>query len=171
MSGLEPVLSWLKWDSTERSRNQFSFDAADKYVNLARQNGQMLRCHTLLWHNQVPGWVKSGNFNNKTMADIIRNHVTKVVSHFKGKCYAWDVVNEALEEDGSYRKSVFFNAVGEQYIPIAFKAAAQADPGARLYYNDYNMESPWASKKMAGAKRIIKLIKVCLKTPSARQSC
>jgi endo-1,4-beta-xylanase len=131
----------------------------------------VLRCHTLLWHNQVPGWVKSGNFNNKTMADVIRNHVTKVVSHFKGKCYAWDVVNEALEEDGSYRKSVFFNTVGEQYIPIAFKAAAQADPGAKLYYNDYNMESPWASKKMAGAKRIIKLIKVCLNRALTRPSC
>ena len=70
-----------------------------------------------------------------------------------------------LEEDGSYRKSVFFNAVGEQYIPIAFKAAAQADPGAKLYYNDYNMESPWASRKMDSAKRIIKLIKVRLNTP------
>lgn len=90
----------------------------------------------LFRHSQVPSWVTSGNFNNATLISIMQNHIANVVGHYKGKCYAWDVVNEALNEDGSYRTSgsVWGSTIGPAFIPMAFKAAAVADPDAKLYY-------------------------------------
>jgi endo-1,4-beta-xylanase len=101
--------------------------------------------------------VTSGNFNNATLISILKNHITNEVTHYKGKCLQWDVVNEALEEDGTFRKSVFYNTIGPAFIPIAFAAAAAADPSAKLYYNDYNIEN--AGGKSTGAQNIVKMIK------------
>jgi endo-1,4-beta-xylanase len=124
----------MKFDATEPSRGVFSYTNADKIVAQAQANGQIMRCHALVWHSQVPAWLKNGNFDNATMISIMKNHIANVVGHYKGKCYAWDVVNEALNEDGSYRTtdSVWYSAIGPAYIPIAFAAAAAADPAAKL---------------------------------------
>ncbi|KAL1960136.1 hypothetical protein VTO42DRAFT_308 [Malbranchea cinnamomea] len=146
----------MKWDSVEPSRDNFNFAGGDVVANLAAQNGQLLRCHTLVWHSQLPSWVSDGNFDNATLISIMENHITQTMTHFKGKCLHWDVVNEALNEDGTYRDSVFYRTIGEAYIPIAFKVAAAADPDAKLYYNDYNIEH--AGAKATGAQRIVKLI-------------
>jgi endo-1,4-beta-xylanase len=135
-----------QWESTEPQRNTFTFAKGDAIANLARANKQMLRCHTLVWHQQLPSWVTSGNFNNATLVSILKSHITNVVTHYKGQCYAWDVVNEALNEDGSYRDSVFLKTIGPAYIPIAFAAAAAADPNSKLYYNDYNIENDYGTK-------------------------
>ena len=81
------------------------------------------------------------------MTSMLESHISNVVGHFKGKCYAWDVVNEALEEDGSYRKNVFFNVLGESYFPLAFKLAAAADPNAKLYYNDCTYVSTYGHQE------------------------
>ncbi|TPX17523.1 uncharacterized protein E0L32_003166 [Thyridium curvatum] len=150
----------MKFDATEPQRNTFSYGAADRIVAQADSHGMIMRCHALVWHQQVPGWVSNGNFDKNTLISIMENHIANVVGHFKGKCYAWDVVNEALNEDGSYRTSdsVWGRTIGAQtFIPLAFAAAAKADPGAKLYYNDYNIEKPGA--KSTGAVNLVKMVK------------
>ncbi|KAL5448762.1 hypothetical protein PMIN07_000609 [Paraphaeosphaeria minitans] len=101
--------------------------------------------------------ITNGGFNNATLISILNNHITNEVTHYKGKCLQWDVVNEALNEDGTYRINVFYNTIGPAYIPIAFAAAATADPSAKFYYNDYNIEA--AGAKSTAAQNIVKLVK------------
>lgn len=101
--------------------------------------------------------MEATNWTADALSSVIVNHVTNVVKHYKGKCYAWDVVNEALNEDGTYRESIFYTTLGEEYIKLAFSTAAKVDPDVKLYYNDYNLESP--GNKSAGALRIVKLLK------------
>jgi endo-1,4-beta-xylanase len=129
-----------KWQFTQPSRGSFDFAGGDEVVELAEGNGQLVRCHTLVWHSQLPEWVSGGGFSADELTAIINAHVESVAGHYKGRCYAWDVVNEAFEEDGSYRTSVFYNTLGDGFVKIAFDAAARADPDALLFYNDYNLE-------------------------------
>ncbi|KAF1984021.1 glycoside hydrolase family 10 protein [Aulographum hederae CBS 113979] len=143
-----------KYMYTERSRGTYSFVEGDAVVDKATAAGQLLRCHALLWYQQLPNWLTTGNFDNATLITIVQEHITAEVQHYKGKCYAWDVVNEALNEDGTMRKNVFLDTIGPSYIPIAFAAAAAADPDVKLYYNDYNIENPGA--KSTGAANIVK---------------
>ncbi|KAL4789308.1 putative endo-1,4-beta-xylanase [Aspergillus venezuelensis] len=145
-----------KWDSTEPSQGTFSFTKGDVIADLADENGQYLRCHTLVWHQQLPSWVTSGSWTNATLTAALQNHITNVVTHYKGRCIHWDIVNEALNEDGTYRTNIFYTTIGEAYIPIAFAAAAAADPDVKLYYNDYNLE--YGSAKAAAGRAIVQLI-------------
>lgn len=110
-----------------------------------------------MWHSQLAPWVEARNWTASELKAAITAHITNVAGHWKGRCYAWDVVNEALNEDGTYRESVFYNTLGEDFIKHAFKVAHQVDPHAKLYYNDYNLESPGA--KSAGAIRIVNMLK------------
>ncbi|KAI0707204.1 endo-1,4-beta-xylanase C precursor [Earliella scabrosa] len=131
----------MKWDATEPSRGTFSFNNADVVVNLAKKNGQILRGHTCVWHSQLPSWVANGQWTAAELTSVIQNHCSTVVSHFKN---SWDVVNEPFNEDGTWRDSVFYRTLNTTFVSIALKAARAADPNAKLYVNDYNIESTGA---------------------------
>ena len=134
----------MKWDSTEPTRNTFTFTAGDTIVAFAAANGIQVKGHTLVWHSQLPTWV-SAITDPVDLHNVMINHITQVVSHFRGKVMGWDVVNEAWNDNGqTYRNSVFYQYLGAGYIDDAFNAAHAADPNARLYYNDYNAEGTGA---------------------------
>jgi endo-1,4-beta-xylanase len=128
----------MKWDTTEPTQGQFSYTRGDAVVSLARSNNQIVRGHTLVWHSQLPAWVS--NVPADQLLTVMRNHVTNEATHYRGQVVAWDVVNEAFEDNGTRRQSVFQQKIGDSYIAEAFRAARAADPNAKLYLNDYNVE-------------------------------
>ncbi|WP_328728732.1 endo-1,4-beta-xylanase [Streptomyces griseoaurantiacus] len=134
----------MKWEVVEPERGRYDFSAADELVRFARAHGQQVRGHTLLWHNQLPAWltegVADGSIDAKELRKILREHITAEVTHFKGRIYQWDVVNEVFEEDGSLRDSIWLQQLGPSYIADAFRWAHKADPKAKLFMNDYNVE-------------------------------
>ncbi|THV29477.1 endo-1,4-beta-xylanase [Glycomyces paridis] len=128
----------MKWDATEPNPGQFNFSGGDQIVTWAQQRGMKVRGHTLVWHAQQPGWVEGLTGNN--LRNAMLNHITGVANHYEGDVFAWDVVNEAFEWDGSRRQSNLQQQLGNGWIEEAFRAADAADPGARLCYNDYGTD-------------------------------
>jgi len=131
----------LKWDTTEPQQNNFNFAPGDMNGLFAQQHNMVFHGHTLVWHNQLPGWLTGGSWTAASLTAVLQNHVDKVVAHFKGKIAFWDVVNEAFNDDGTRRASMFQNIIGQSYIEIAFQHARAADPAAILVYNDFNIET------------------------------
>ncbi|WP_051367289.1 endo-1,4-beta-xylanase [Hamadaea tsunoensis] len=129
----------MKWDATEPSQNSFSFGAADAIVAHATAHGQRMRGHTLAWYQQQPGWVQ--NLSGTALRNAMINHINQVMAHYKGKIYAWDVVNEAYADGtGGGRRDSNLQRTGNDWIEVAFRTARAADPAAKLCYNDYNTD-------------------------------
>ncbi|KAK3495239.1 glycoside hydrolase superfamily [Neurospora hispaniola] len=144
-----------KWLFTEPTQGTFNFTEGDIVASLAHQHHKLLRCHALVWHSQLAPWVEAGNWTKDELRAIIVSHITNVMTHYKGQCYAWDVVNEAFNEDGTYRESVFSTVLGgDEFIQLAFETASKLDPKAKLYYNDYNLESP--SVKTEAVRKLVR---------------
>jgi endo-1,4-beta-xylanase len=131
----------MKWDATEPSRGTFSFARGDQIVAFAQAHGQRVRGHTLVWHSQLPGWVSGGGFSAAELTAVMQSHIAGVAGHFAGKVFAWDVVNEPFNDDGTRRASVFQTTLGDGYVATALRAARAADPNAKLYVNDYNTDT------------------------------
>jgi endo-1,4-beta-xylanase len=148
----------LKFQSIHPQPDTYTFDAPDRYVAFGVDRGMTVIGHTLVWHSQTPVWVWAGAdgglADRATMLERMRTHIATVVGRYKGKIRGWDVVNEALNDDGTLRDSPWRKGIGDDYIAKAFEFAHAADPGAELYYNDYNLASRPA--KRAGAIAIIK---------------
>jgi len=144
----------LKWMFLQPFPNKFNFGAADKYVELGIKNNMHIVGHALVWHNQLADFMKTTGSRSEFKKHV-ENHINTVVSRYKGKIDAWDVVNEAFNENGSLRPSVFKNQMGDNYIEDVFKLAETADPDADLIYNDYNLYKP--AKRVGVLKMVKKL--------------
>ena len=131
----------MKWQLVEPVRGQFDWSGADEIVTFAQAHDQSIRGHTLVWHNQLPDWLTAGSFSSAELKTILKDHITTEMSRYKGKIYAWDVVNEAFNDDGTWRESIWYKGLGQEYIADALRWAHEADPTAKLYVNDYNVES------------------------------
>ncbi|TCK85875.1 endo-1,4-beta-xylanase [Albibacterium bauzanense] len=131
---------------------KFNFDAADKFVEYGKINNMYIVGHTLIWHSQLPPFVHTIT-NADSLKQFMELHIQTVGQRYASSIDSWDVVNEALNEDGTWRESVFYKLLGEDYIVEAFREAAKAAPNSALYYNDYNIEQP---QKRAGTIKLIK---------------
>jgi endo-1,4-beta-xylanase len=147
----------LKWESVHPEPGKYDFADGDRYVAFGRQHGMFIVGHTLIWHNQTPAWVfkdKDGNpLTRAALLERMRDHIFTVVGRYKGRVKGWDVVNEAVAEDGTLRQSPWMRIIGEDYILKAYQFAHEADPGAQLYYNDFSLENP---PKRDGALELVK---------------
>jgi endo-1,4-beta-xylanase len=150
----------LKWESVHPRQNSYSFEGPDAYVAFGEKHHMFIIGHTLVWHNQTPRWVfqdDQGNpVNRETLLNRLREHIHTVVGRYKGRIKGWDVVNEALNEDGTLRPSPWLKIIGEDYLVKAFQFAHEADPDAQLYYNDYSLEN---EAKRKGAVQLITKLK------------
>ncbi|WP_308991269.1 endo-1,4-beta-xylanase [Mariniflexile litorale] len=134
------------------TKDAFDFKLTDKYIAFGKKHDMFIHGHTLIWHSQLAPWFSEIK-DSTEMALATENHIKTIVSRYKGKINSWDVVNEALNEDGTLRKTAFLDALGEGYLALVFKWASEADSNTDLYYNDYNMTDV---AKRKGAIRLVK---------------
>jgi endo-1,4-beta-xylanase len=150
----------MKWEVIHPRPDAFDFSLADKYVEFGQQHHMFIVGHNLCWHSQTPAWVfkdvKGNPLKRKALLKRLHDHIQTVVGRYKGRIQSWDVVNEALNEDGTMRQSHWRKIIGDDYIVKAFKYAHKADPAAQLNYNDYNLENP---AKRKGAIELVKKLK------------
>ncbi|WP_345763509.1 endo-1,4-beta-xylanase [Diaminobutyricibacter sp. McL0608] len=132
----------MKWDAVEPTQGTYNWAPADALVASAKANGQLVRGHTLVWHSQLPAWLtqEASSLSADQLRALLKKHITDEVTHFKGKIWQWDVVNEAFNDDGTLRDTIWLQKLGSGYIADAFRWAHAADPKAKLFYNDYNIE-------------------------------
>ncbi len=144
----------MKAENIHPEWDRYDFELADKLVAYSQKNNLQLNGHTLIWHSQLPAFANQIQ-NLDSFKTFFENHINTVASRYSGKIFSWDVVNEALNEDGTLRNSIFLQKLGPDYITEAFRLAAKASPNTELYYNDYNNEQP---QKRAGCIELVKKV-------------
>lgn len=136
----------MKSEVIHPKENEFNFNLSDKFVEFGERNNMKIIGHTLIWHSQLSRWFCVDENGNDVSADVLkermRNHIHTIVGRYKGRIKGWDVVNECINDDGSWRESKFYQILGEDFVRYAFEFAREADPDAELYYNDYSMANP-----------------------------
>ena len=134
----------LKWEEVHPEPDQYDFDAVDQYVAFGEKHQMYIIGHTLVWYHQTPDWVfqdESGKqLSREALLERMKDHIFTVMGRYKGRIHGWDVVNEAIMNDGSFRQCKWLEIIGEDYIQKAFEFAREADPDAELYYNEYDFE-------------------------------
>ncbi|CAG2171365.1 unnamed protein product, partial [Oppiella nova] len=130
----------MKWGAVESVRDHPVYSAPDKLIKFARANQMKVRGHALVWHDLVPKWVQEMEHNVTELEEVMKKHIVDEMTHFKGKIYAWDVVNEVLEGDGTWRNTIWHRAFGSSFVAEAFKTARTADYSAKLYINEHSVE-------------------------------
>ncbi len=139
------------------NEGEFNFRDADRFVELGEKYGLRLIGHTLIWHSQAPHWFFIGkdfkDVSREVLIERMRKHVQTVVSRYKGRIKGWDVVNEAILDNGDWRQSKFYKIIGEDFMELAFQFAHEADPNAELYYNDFSM---FQKGKREGVMRMVR---------------
>jgi endo-1,4-beta-xylanase len=160
----------LKWAEVHPEPNQYNFEPADRYVEFGEKNKMFIVGHTLVWHNQTPDWVFEGAggkpLDRETALARMKEHIETVVGRYRGRIHGWDVVNEAIDDNGRLRSGPigppgrrgepWHTAIGDDYIIKAFEFARAADPDAELYYNDFN---EWHPAKIEAISRLVRLLK------------
>jgi len=138
---------------------EFDFREADRFVEFGEKNGMKIIGHTLIWHSQAPKWFfvdhQGHEVSREVLIERMKTHIHTVVSRYRGRIHGWDVVNEAVLDNGEWRKSKFYEIIGEEFFLLAFQFAHEADPKAELYYNDYNTAIP---SKRNGIARVVKQV-------------
>ncbi len=136
----------MKAEVVHPENEKFNFNLADQFVDFGVKNKKTIIGHTLIWHSQAPKWFfvneKGDTVSRDEMIQRMKTHITTVMTRYKGKIKGYDVVNEAINDDGSWRQSPFYKIIGKDFIKLAFQFAHEADPNAELYYNDYSMAKP-----------------------------
>lgn len=136
---LIPENAW-KFEIVHPKPNTYNFAQIDTLVEFAKANQMQVRGHPLVWHYSIPKWVEKGNFTRDDYIEILRNHIYTVVGRYRGQIPVWDVVNEAINRDGSLRDTIWLRNIGPEYIDMAFRWAHEADPQAKLFYGEYMIE-------------------------------
>jgi endo-1,4-beta-xylanase len=146
----------LKWEEVHPEPNRYNFEPVDRFVDFGEKHNMFMVGHTLVWFHQTPDWVfqdDAGNtLDRESLLKRMKEHIFTVMGRYKGRIHGWDVVNEAILPNGQFRKSKWFDILGEDHVLKAFEYARQADPNAQLYYNDYNM---WKKDQYEGVIRLI----------------
>ncbi|MDH3208759.1 MAG: endo-1,4-beta-xylanase, partial [Gemmatimonadota bacterium] len=149
----------MKWESLRPSRDTFDFAPSDELVDVAATNNQFVHGHTLVWHSQLPEWLTEGTWTKSELRTMLKEHIETVVGHYAGRVQTWDVVNEAMsEEGGTFRETIWSRTGKKKYIKKAFAWARRADPEATLCYNDFNhadMEG-WQKEKSDAAYAMVR---------------
>ncbi|MCM3652928.1 endo-1,4-beta-xylanase [Metabacillus litoralis] len=147
----------LKFSKVHPQRETYNFLIPDIIVDFAEENKMKVRGHTLVWYHSNPDWLTNQTYSREEMISILKGHIQTVVGHYKGKIYAWDIVNEAFNEDGTLRENIWLKTIGPEYIELSFEWAHEADPNALLYYNDFNNER--MNKKSDAIYKMVKNFK------------